>query len=212
LCTAYGDKVAFSTSLGVEDQVITQMLSTFDNSTRIFTLDTGRLFQESYELLEITCKKYGLPIRVYFPDTAEVESMVSEGGPNLFYESIEKRKFCCHVRKVKPLHRALGGIKVWITGLRKDQSVTRVNMDVVEWDEDYGLLKVNPLMGWSNDDVWKYVALHHIPVSELHAKGYPSIGCQPCTRPVKPGEDLRSGRWWWELPQNRECGLHTNKT
>jgi len=204
----YRGRIAFSTSLGAEDQVITHMISTLPGKLFIFTLDTGRMFQETYDLIEVTRKKYYCNIQVCFPDAAGVEEMVKTRGVNLFYESVENRKRCCHVRKIQPLTRALQGMKVWITGLRREQSITRSDTPLVEWETEMNLIKVNPLINWSNDEVWDYISRFHVPVNELHRKGYPSIGCMPCTRPVAPGEDIRSGRWWWELPQFRECGIH----
>ncbi len=204
----YRGRIAFSTSLGAEDQVITHMISTLPGKLFIFTLDTGRMFQETYDLIEVTRKKYYCNIQVCFPDAAGVEEMVKTRGVNLFYESVENRKRCCHVRKIQPLTRALQGMKVWITGLRRGQSITRSDTPLVEWETEMNLIKVNPLINWSNDEVWDYISRFHVPVNELHRKGYPSIGCMPCTRPVAPGEDIRSGRWWWELPQFRECGIH----
>jgi phosphoadenosine phosphosulfate reductase len=201
-------KITFSTSLGAEDQVIAQMLAHISPSVKIFTLDTGRLFQETYDLLDITQKKYGINIGVYFPETSRVEEMVQSKGINLFYDSIENRQLCCHVRKIEPLKRALADMEVWITGMRKEQSVTRTNASLVEWDRSYQIIKINPLIHWTDDMVWNYIRTHHIPVNELHQKGYPSIGCLPCTRAILPGEDVRSGRWWWELPEFKECGLH----
>jgi phosphoadenosine phosphosulfate reductase len=201
-------KLTFSTSLSAEDQVIIHMLAILKTPARIFTLDTGRLFQETYDLLDITLKKFGLPIDVYFPDANRVEEMVRSKGINLFYESIENRQLCCHIRKIEPLRRALAGMDVWITGMRKEQSVTRNDSALIEWDPVYEIIKVNPLIHWTSDMVWQFVRSHNIPVNELHSKGYPSIGCLPCTRAVEPGEDVRSGRWWWELPEFRECGLH----
>ncbi|MDP1624003.1 MAG: phosphoadenylyl-sulfate reductase [Bacteroidales bacterium] len=206
--TDFGDKVAFSTSLGAEDQVITQMFARIKKPIKIFTLDTGRLFQETYDLLDLTQKKYGLTIEVYFPETVNVEKMVRSKGINLFYESIENRQQCCHIRKIEPLKRALAGKEVWITGMRKEQSVTRSYADLISWDPANEVIKVNPLIRWSVEQVWEYINTWNIPVNDLHAKGYPSIGCSPCTRAVKPEEDLRSGRWWWELPEFKECGLH----
>jgi phosphoadenosine phosphosulfate reductase len=206
--TNHPGKVAFSTSLGAEDQVITHMLAGINDPMKIFTLDTGRLFQETYDLLDITRKKYGVPIDVYFPDSARVEEMVNSRGINLFYESIENRQLCCHIRKIEPLKRALGGMDVWITGMRKDQSVTRTGAALIEWDKTYKIIKVNPLIHWTSEMVWAYIQAWNIPVNELHSKGYPSIGCLPCTRAIQPGEDVRSGRWWWELPEFKECGLH----
>jgi len=201
-------KVAFSTSLGAEDQVITRMISDIDRSAHIFTLDTGRLFPETYDLIDLTAKKYGLNIKIMFPDAARVESMVNTKGINLFYDSIENRKLCCHIRKIEPLKRAFEGLDAWICGLRRDQSVTRKDMQLVEWDDTNGLIKVNPLIDWTEAQVWSYIRENHIPYNQLHDKGYPSIGCQPCTRAVLPGEDIRAGRWWWENPESRECGLH----
>jgi len=204
----YGGKTAFSTSLGAEDQVITCMIAGFVPPVRIFTFDTGRLFQETYDLLDITEKKYGLKIELFFPDAGRVEEMVREKGINLFYESIENRQLCCHIRKIEPLKRALEGMEIWITGVRNVQSVTRSGTKLVEWDPVNRIIKVNPLVNWTDEMVWQYIRGKEIPVNELHAKGYPSIGCLPCTRAVLPGEDIRSGRWWWELPEYRECGLH----
>jgi phosphoadenosine phosphosulfate reductase len=204
----YKDRIAFSTSLGTEDQIITQMLAANNQPVKVFTLDTGRLFQESYDLLDITRKKYGLDISVYFPDAGRVEEMVREKGINLFYESVENRRLCCKIRKIEPLQRALEGMDVWITGMRREQSVTRAGAGLVEWDEENRVIKLNPLIEWTGERMWDYVRLNHIPVNELHASGYPSIGCVPCTRPVREGEDVRSGRWWWELPEHKECGLH----
>ncbi|MFZ4521856.1 MAG: phosphoadenylyl-sulfate reductase [Bacteroidales bacterium] len=204
----YKGKSAFSTSLGAEDQVITYMLSQSNAGVKQFTLDTGRLFQETYDLLDITRKKYDVAIDVCFPAAEKVEEMVNAKGINLFYESIENRRLCCHIRKIEPLQKALAGMEVWITGMRRDQSVTRSATALIEWNPVYKIIKVNPLINWTIDMVWQYINLYKIPVSELHAKGFPSIGCMPCTRSVQPGEDVRSGRWWWELPEFKECGLH----
>jgi phosphoadenosine phosphosulfate reductase len=204
----FAGKIAFSTSLGAEDQVITDMLARIGIPMKIFTLDTGRLFQETYDLLDITQKKYGICIDVFFPDAARVEEMVNGKGINLFYESIENRQLCCHIRKIEPLVRALAGMDAWITGMRKGQSVTRTGAALIEWDQVYNIIKINPLVNWTRDRVWQYIDELKIPVNGLHAQGYPSIGCLPCTRAVQPGEDVRSGRWWWEFPEFRECGLH----
>jgi phosphoadenosine phosphosulfate reductase len=204
----FDGKVAFSTSLGAEDQVITQMIAAIDKSAHLFTLDTGRLFPETYDLIDLTAKKYGLTIRVMFPDSSKVEKMVNEKGINLFYESIENRKLCCNLRKIEPLKRAFTGLDAWICGLRHEQSVTRKDVQMVEWDEANGLIKVNPLINWSESQVWDYIKINHIPYNKLHDHGFPSIGCQPCTRAILPGEDVRAGRWWWENPETRECGLH----
>jgi phosphoadenosine phosphosulfate reductase len=201
-------KIALSSSLGAEDQVLTDMIYRIDKSTSIFTLDTGRLFPETYDLIDQTNKKYGIFINIYFPDHKAVEKMVKENGINLFYDSIENRKECCHIRKIEPLKRAFSNLKVWISGLRKDQSVTRFYSKLIEWDGTNKLLKINPLINWTEQQVWDYIHKYHIPYNSLHEKGYPSIGCQPCTRAIKTGEDIRAGRWWWEKPEDKECGLH----
>jgi phosphoadenosine phosphosulfate reductase len=204
----YKDKISFSTSLGAEDQVITDMICNVNPLIKIFTLDTGRLFQETYDLMHITKKKYGIKIQLYFPDNVRVEEMVNQKGINLFYDSVENRKLCCNIRKIEPLKRALAGMDVWISGLRKEQSVTRKDIKLVEWDESYQIIKLSPLIEWSESQVWEYLREKKVPYNELHDKGFPSIGCQPCTRALKNGEPVRSGRWWWELPENKECGLH----
>ncbi|MEI7500408.1 MAG: phosphoadenylyl-sulfate reductase [Bacteroidota bacterium] len=204
----FSSKIAFSTSLGAEDQVITHMLAGLKKPVKIFTLDTGRLFQETYDTLDITQKKYGIDIDLCFPDFVRVEEMVKTKGINLFYDSIENRQLCCHIRKIEPLKRALEGMVVWITGLRKEQSVTRSDSAMIEWDASQEIMKINPLINWGGEMLWNYIRENKIPVNELHSKGYPSIGCMPCTRTINPGEDVRAGRWWWELPQNKECGLH----
>src|SRR6056297_167265 len=204
----YGNKIGFSSSFGAEDQVITEMISRIDKTANIFTLDTGRLFPETYKVMEATRKKYGINVNVYFPDYKEVEKMVKENGINLFYESIENRKLCCRVRKLNPLKRAFSELDAWICGLRRDQSVTRNDIKLVEWDKYNQMIKVNPIYDWTEEMVWKAIRTKDIPYNELHDKGFASIGCQPCTRAIKPGEDIRSGRWWWEKPENKECGLH----
>lgn len=204
----YGDRIALSSSLSAEDQALTDMMLGINPQARIFSLDTGRLFPETYALLDKTNLHYGIKIEVFCPQTEALQEMVSTQGINLFYESIEKRHFCCQVRKLEPLSRAFRTLDAWVCGLRRGQSVTRNDMRRVEWDERHGLLKINPLIGWSEEQVWAYVREHRVPYNKLHDQGFPSIGCQPCTRAVKPGEDIRSGRWWWEDPQHRECGLH----
>lgn len=204
----YKGRIALSSSLGAEDQVLTDMVVKIDPSTRIFTLDTGRMFPETYDVLDRTNKKYNIKIEVFFPDYRQVEEMVAEKGINLFYESIENRKKCCHLRKIEPLKRAFQGLDVWICGLRKDQSVTRFFTRAVEWDEGNRLIKINPLIDWREKDVWEYIKDKEVPYNKLHDQGFPSIGCQPCTRAIKPGEDVRAGRWWWEQPEHKECGLH----
>lgn len=204
----FKDKIALSSSLGIEDQVLVRMVSKINKNTRIFTLDTGRLFPETYDLIERTANKYDIHIQVFFPDAREVEKMVYEKGINLFYESVENRKLCCAVRKLRPLVRAIEGLDAWITGLRKEQSETRNNLHVVEWDENNGLIKINPLLHWTEEEVKDYIDTHNIPYNPLYNKGYASIGCQPCTRAIEPGETLRAGRWWWENAEAKECGLH----
>lgn len=204
----YEGRIALSSSLSVEDQALTHMIVLERPDTRIFTLDTGRLFPETYQLIDRTNMTYGIKIEVFFPDYRKVQQMVREEGVNLFYNSVESRHRCCAIRKLEPLRRAFQGLDVWICGLRRAQSVTRKDMRLVEWDDMHGLIKLNPLIDWSEDEVWAYVRKHHVPYNKLHDKGFPSIGCEPCTRAVKPGEDVRSGRWWWESPEKRECGLH----
>ena len=203
---AYQGRIALSSSLSIEDQTLTDIIvrlqtaakQTDPGSCRIFTLDTGRLFPETYHI----------QMEVFFPDYNEVQRIVKQQGINLFYNSIESRHLCCQVRKLEPLRRAFQGLEAWICGLRREQSVTRQDMQVVEWDEMHQLIKVNPLIAWTEQQVWDYIHQHHVPYNKLHDKGYPSIGCEPCTRAVKPGEDVRAGRWWWESPEHRECGLH----
>lgn len=202
------DKITFATALNIEDQVVTHMLSKLKDKIKIFTLDTGRLFPETYELLDKTRNRYKQNIDVYFPNSKEVETMVNTKGINLFFESIENRKLCCGVRKLEPLKRALEGYDFWISGLRREQSPTRSDMKLVEWDANNGLVKINPLIEWSEKDCWDYINEHNVPFSNLHKKGFTSIGCQPCTRAIMEGEDIRAGRWWWEDPDTKECGLH----
>ncbi len=204
----YGNELAFATSLGAEDQVLTFLLSQINKDVRIFTLDTGRLFPETIDLIDKTNKLYDINILVYFPEFSLVEKMVNSKGINLFYESIENREECCHIRKIIPMKRALKGVKAWVSGLRSEQSVTRQDLSVVSWDEKFELVKINPLLNWTETQLWDFIKTHDIPYNELHDKGYPSIGCQPCTRAVRPGDDVRGGRWWWEMPENKECGLH----
>lgn len=200
-------QVVFSSSLGQEDQVITDAIFKNKIPIKIFTLDTGRLFNETYELLERTMARYKQTIHVYFPDASDVESFVNTKGLNSFYESVENRKECCNIRKVKPLNRALQGAKVWITGLRSEQSENRKNMPMIEWSEEKQLYKFNPLIRWAFDEVLNYLKEFNVPYNYLHDKGFISIGCAPCTRAIEPGEDPRAGRWWWETSQ-KECGLH----
>lgn len=207
----FKQKIRFASSMGVEDQVITHLIAENQLPVDVFTLDTGRMFPETYEVIDKTQARYNIKISVYFPDAKEVEEMVNEKGINLFYHSIENRKLCCGIRKTKPLKRALYGMDGWITGLRREQSPTRKDLQVVEWDQGNKLIKVNPLLEWSEKQTWDFVKENKIPYNTLHDKGFPSIGCQPCTRAIMPGEDVRSGRWWWEDPETKECGLHTKK-
>lgn len=202
---------AFATSFGTEDQIITDIMVAEKLSFPLFTIDTGRLPQETHDVHQATRERYGLKIDVLFPDAAAITDMVSYYGPNLFYEHVELRKLCCQQRKVEPLKRKLATLKGWICGLRRAQSVTRREVDPVEWDASFGLFKINPLAAVSDCWLNGYITEHDIPLNALHAQGYPSIGCAPCTRAIKPGEDIRAGRWWWELPEKRECGLHLHQ-
>ena len=204
----FPDKIAFASSLGYEDQIITHFIARNDLPIKIFTLDTGRLFPETYELIDRTVARYKKTIEVYFPDYKQVEEMVNQKGINLFYHSIENRKLCCDLRKTEPLKRALNGLDAWITGLRREQAITRTHMQAIEWDAMHGLIKVNPLINWTAEEVEQFIKKEGIPYNKLHDKGFPSIGCQPCTRAIEPGEDIRAGRWWWEQPEQKECGLH----
>ena len=201
-------KVCFSSSLSAEDQIITHMLCKLDESPDIFSLDTGRLFYETYDLIDRTNKHFGIRIRIMVPDATRVEEMVQEKGINLFYHSIEDRKRCCRVRKIEPLQRALEEKEIWITGLRIEQSPTRNELHLAEWDNANKVIKLNPLLYWNKTEVWDYIREHNIPYNPLHDQGYPSLGCKPCTRAISPGEDIRAGRWWWENPETKECGLH----
>jgi len=204
----FGPRVVFSTSLGLEDQVLTDMVVGHRPGAEIFTLDTGRLFPETYELIARTNQHFGIHMRVFFPDADRVEEMVAGKGINLFYDSVENRKLCCGIRKVAQLPRAFEGKDAWICGLRKDQSVARFFSRLVEWDHVNGLVRINPLINWTESQVRDYLRDHRIPYNPLHDQGYPSIGCEPCTRAVEPDEDHRAGRWWWENQGPKECGLH----
>lgn len=208
LLDRYGNRIALASSLGLEDQVLTDILMKTDKKARIFTIDTGRLFPETYSLIDKTNMRYGIKMEVFFPESANVESYVNQNGINAFYESIDKRKECCSVRKIQPLLRALSTLDVWICGLRQEQSVTRTGVKLAEWDEANSLIKINPLVHWSEQDVWDYIKANNVPYNILHNKNYPSIGCQPCTRAIAENEDIRAGRWWWENPEHKECGLH----
>ena len=203
--------ITFSTSLGQEDQVLTHHIATQKLPIQIFTIDTGRLFQETYDVLDDTQRKYKKRIHVFAPNTKDVENLVVLKGPNSFYRSVENRKECCNIRKIEPLKRALKNQNVWITGLRKSQSENRSDLDFFSYDESFGILKFNPLLHWSLDDVTTYLDTYNVLQNKLHKKGYVSIGCAPCTRAIEPGEDIRAGRWWWEVSK-KECGLHTIKS
>lgn len=206
------NNVALSSSFGAEDQVLTDMMLNIDKKATIFTLDTGRLPDETYSVMDATNLKYQVKVNVFFPKDTDIEKLYQEQGINGFYESIENRKNCCFVRKIAPLKRALKNVEFWVTGLRSAQSVTREDMNLFEYDAGNDVIKVNPLKEWSEEGVWKYIEDNKVPYNKLHKLGYPSIGCAPCTRPIKEGEDIRSGRWWWENPEHKECGLHFKTT
>ncbi len=201
-------KIVFTTSFGIEDQAITHMICTSGVDVEIITLDTGRLFPETYHVFNETIKKYNKQIKVYFPDYRDVEKMVSEKGPFSFYYSVDNRKECCRIRKSVPLARALEGKECWISGIRAEQSETRKEMEQLEYDKSKGLYKFYPLFNWSFEEVKQYVKGNNVPYNVLHDRGYVSIGCQPCTRAIEPGEDFRAGRWWWEKGNQKECGIH----
>jgi len=211
LTELFPNQVAFSTSLGYEDQVIADFIFANQLPIRVFTLDTGRMFSETYQVLHKTNAKYNTKIEVLFPKTETVEQLLNQKGPFSFYDSVENRKECCHIRKVEPLKRALAGAKVWVTGIRAEQSANRQNMTQIEWDESHQLFKYHPLMHWTFDQVKQYVKTHNLPYNSLHDKGFVSIGCAPCTRALRQGEDFRAGRWWWEDQSKKECGLHSSQ-
>ncbi len=198
-------------SFGAEDMVLIDLLARHRLPIGVFTLDTGRLPEETQSLIHVTARRYGLAITVVAPDAGEVERYVSTHGPNAFYDSRALRLECCAIRKVRPLARVLAGQRAWITGQRRAQSATRRALPLQEWDAEHGIHKFNPLADWSDDAVWTYVRTHDVPYNALHDRGYPSIGCAPCTRAITPGEDSRAGRWWWESDEHRECGLHTHR-
>jgi phosphoadenosine phosphosulfate reductase len=202
-------EVVFSSSLGQEDQVLTDIIFRNNLPVKIFTIDTGRLFNETYELLDRTTARYKKPVHVFFPEANDVEEFVAVKGINSFYESVDNRKECCHIRKVKPLNRALQGAKIWITGLRAEQSGNRQHMPMIERSEEKQLYKFNPLINWTYDEMIDHIKKNNVPYNTLHDKGFISLGCAPCTRAIEPGEDARAGRWWWETSQ-KECGLHSD--
>jgi phosphoadenosine phosphosulfate reductase len=203
-------QIALACSFQAEESVLIDLIHRARGSDfRLFTLDTGRLNQETYDCMDAIRSRYGVQIEVFAPQTIALQTMVRQHGQNLFYNSVEQRKLCCGIRKVEPLNRALKGLKAWVTGLRREQAVTRSGMRKAELDKEHGnILKINPLIDWTYEEVWGYIRAHEIPYNGLHDQGYPSIGCAPCTRAVKPGEDPRAGRWWWENSQTKECGLH----
>jgi phosphoadenosine phosphosulfate reductase len=207
LANEYKDKVVFSTSFGQEDQVITALIAKNNLPIAIFTLDTGRLFQETYDVFHKTLKKYKIDIKTYFPETSAVEELLNKKGPNSFYESVDNRKECCFIRKVAPLTKALKGNEIWITGLRAEQSENRNDLQEFEYDEKFQVIKYNPLLKWTLEEVQKYIDDNNVPQNALHKQGFVSIGCAPCTRAITLGEDIRAGRWWWES-SHKECGLH----
>ena len=205
----FGDRIAIASSFGVEDVTLIDIAAQIRSTVRVFCLDTGRLHQQTYDLMDRIRNRYGLTIEVLYPSTPDLESMVREHGINLFYDSIENRRRCCDVRKVQPLRRVLSTLDAWVTGLRREQNVSRANIAKVEVDHaNGGLLKINPLADWSHDQLWAHIRDHSVPYNTLHDEDYPSISCEPCTRPVQTDEDPRSGRWWWESAETRECGLH----
>jgi phosphoadenosine phosphosulfate reductase len=205
----FGRSLSLACSFGAEDVVLVDMIAKIDPTARIFVLDTGRLHQETYEVMERCREKYGIEFETYFPNTTSVETLLRTKGPSSFYRSIDRRKECCNIRKVEPLRRALTGQEAWITGLRRAQAVTRATLPKVEVDATHGgILKLNPLSDWTEEQVWAYIREHDVPYNALHDQGFPSIGCAPCTRAILIGEDVRAGRWWWESPEHKECGLH----
>ena len=208
ICEFIPGRIAFSSSLGIEDQAITNAIAAEEARVDVFTLDTGRHFPETLETLFETEARYGLRVRVVFPEAKEVENLVAEDGIMGFRYSIDARKACCEIRKVRPLNRALAGASAWITGLRREQSQGRSHVPFAQYDAGQKLIKLNPIADWSLEQLEAYVADNHVPVNALHSKGFPSIGCQPCTRAILPGEDIRAGRWWWENENAKECGLH----
>lgn len=210
LTQAFPGGVTFSTSFSYEDQIITDLLQKHAPEVAIFTLDTGRMFPETYSVWNRTNERYGIKVTPFYPATEAIQNFVATNGPNAFYESLELRKGCCFIRKVEPLQRALQPHAVWITGLRAEHSAARQSLHVIEWDEGNQIIKYNPLLHWGFEKVLEYINEHNVPYNSLHDKGFVSIGCAPCTRAIKPGEDFRAGRWWWEDESRKECGLHVH--
>ncbi|MDO4230049.1 MAG: phosphoadenylyl-sulfate reductase [Capnocytophaga sp.] len=211
LAEKFPNEVVFSTSFGMEDQVITDLILSNHIPIEIFTLDTGRMFAETYATWDKTAMTYAAKITPYYPDATSIENYVKINGINAFYDSPELRKACCHIRKVEPLKRALAGNKVWVTGLRAEQSQNREQMPMLEWDEGNQIIKFHPILHWKTTQVLDFLRKKGVPYNPLHDKGFISIGCQPCTRAIKEGEDFRAGRWWWEDKSKKECGLHSTK-
>jgi phosphoadenosine phosphosulfate reductase len=208
LAERFPGAVSFSTSFSLEDQAVFFEIIASGADIRTFTLDTGRLFPETYSVWNITLEKYGKPIHAYYPDALALQAYVAENGPNAFYTSVDNRKTCCHIRKVEPLRRALAGQKIWITGLRAEHSAARQHLPELEWDEAHQLIKYHPILSWTTDELRTFIDANNIPYNPLHDRGFVSIGCAPCTRAIRPGEDFRAGRWWWEDNSRKECGLH----
>jgi phosphoadenosine phosphosulfate reductase len=210
---SYHPGLALACSFQAEESVLIDLMYRLRGSDfRVFTLDTGRLNQETYDCMDAMRERYGIEIEVFFPNASSVEQMVRENGLNLFYRSVEARKLCCDIRKVEPLNRALKQLDAWMTGLRREQAPTRTDLRKVEVDRSHGgMAKINPLIDWTYDQVWEYIRANNLPYNKLHDQGYPSIGCAPCTRAIKAGEDIRAGRWWWENPETKECGLHVHR-
>ncbi len=207
----FGDRLVVASSFGAEDVVLIDIAASIRADVRVFTLDTGRLHQQTYDVMDAIMGRYDLQLEVMSPDTVTLQELIRAKGPNSFYASVDDRRECCNVRKLQPLRRALNTADAWVTGLRRDQAVTRTETPFIEVDDaNGGILKLNPLARWSNDDVWAHIHENVVPYNRLHDQGFPSIGCAPCTRPVKPEEDIRAGRWWWEQPEHKECGLHAH--
>lgn len=209
----FGDKIALSCSFGApEGMALLDMLHRVDPAARTFTLDTGRVHQATYDLIDRIRQRYDMQVEVLFPRAEDVEDMTRRKGLNLFYESVENRQICCRIRKVEPLNRYLAGLDAWVTGLRRDQNVTRSDTPKLEIDRVHGgMIKLNPIADWTHDQVMAYIRAHDVPINRLHEEGYPSVGCAPCTRAIRPGEDVRAGRWWWENAESKECGIHVDE-
>lgn len=212
IVAAYPSAVTFSTSFSYEDQVITDIIQTNGFPVSLFTLDTGRLFPETYSTWSRTLEFYKTSIKAYYPDASALSDYIETNGPNAFYDSPELRSACCTIRKVVPLKKALSGNAVWITGLRAEHSPARQDLTTIEWDASNQIIKYHPLLNWTTEEVKQYIHQKAIPYNPLHDKGFVSIGCAPCTRAIKPGEDFRAGRWWWEDNSKKECGLHSHET